>query len=49
MEQTASKQVLSNRERAETALLEAQGNKSRAAAALNITRKTLYRWLRDDA
>jgi len=33
------------RERAEQALIEADGNKSRAAAALGVTRKTLYAWL----
>ncbi|MFG0294708.1 MAG: phosphoenolpyruvate hydrolase family protein [Maioricimonas sp. JB045] len=38
----------SRRELAEQALRDANGNKSRAAAALNITRKTLYRWLEND-
>jgi DNA-binding NtrC family response regulator len=33
--------------RAEQALADARGNKSRAAAALRITRKTLYQWLAD--
>ena len=29
------------------ALREARGNKSRAAAALGVTRKTLYAWMRE--
>jgi two-component system response regulator HydG len=36
----------SHRESAERALAEARGNKSRAAAALGVTRKTLYAWLK---
>lgn len=36
------------RERADQALAQAQGNKSRAAAALGVTRKTLYAWLKAD-
>jgi len=36
----------SPRLRAERALREANGNKSRAAATLGVTRKTLYAWLR---
>jgi len=35
----------SRRERAEQAVLNAHGNKSTAAAALGVTRKTLYAWL----
>jgi two-component system response regulator HydG len=37
------------RARAAEALAAARGNKSRAAAALGISRKTLYAWLREDA
>ena len=36
------------RQIAEHALEEADGNKSKAAAKLKITRKTLYAWLRGD-
>lgn len=35
------------RQRAEQAIQMAEGNKSRAAASLGVTRKTLYEWLRD--
>jgi DNA-binding NtrC family response regulator/predicted TIM-barrel enzyme len=37
---------LDRKTRARQALAQMQGNKSRAAAALGITRKTLYAWLR---
>jgi two-component system response regulator HydG len=37
------------RERAERAVAECDGNKSRAAAALGVTRKTLYAWLGEPA
>tara|TARA_R110002095_G_scaffold196350_4_gene175218 strand:- start:4425 stop:6209 length:1785 start_codon:yes stop_codon:yes gene_type:complete len=36
----------SNHRKAVEALLKAGGNKTHAAAALNVTRKTLYRWLK---
>ncbi|QDU39597.1 Transcriptional regulatory protein ZraR [Maioricimonas rarisocia] len=42
---TDDQRELTRRELAQQALRDANGNKSRAAAALNITRKTLYRWL----
>jgi DNA-binding NtrC family response regulator len=38
----------SRRRRAERALANCHGNKSKAAAALGVTRKTLYAWLEAD-
>jgi two-component system response regulator HydG len=38
----------SRRSRAEQALARCQGNKSKAAAALGVTRKTFYAWLESD-
>jgi DNA-binding NtrC family response regulator/predicted TIM-barrel enzyme len=36
------------RDSVQRAMREARGNKSRAAAALGVTRKTLYRWLQEN-